>query len=64
MGVAYSAEDVRRGRQLVVNFIADDEMQPGETLARFEREARLASGRNHPHICQGCAVESFTLRMK
>ena len=58
MGVVYAAEDTRLGRQIALKFIADDALQNPETLARFEREARLASGLNHPHICTIYDVQS------
>jgi serine/threonine protein kinase/Tfp pilus assembly protein PilF len=51
MGVVYSAEDLHLGREVAIKFLRADEPQQEEWLARFEREARLASALQHPHIC-------------
>ena len=51
MGVVYRAEDIRLGREVAIKLLRSDTVQSGEWLARFEREARLASSLKHPHIC-------------
>ena len=51
MGVVYRAEDVRLGREVAIKLLRTDTLPSGEWLARFEREARLASSLQHPHIC-------------
>ncbi len=51
MGVVYRAEDLRLGREVAVKLLRTDSSTPSEWLARFEREARLASSLQHPHIC-------------
>jgi eukaryotic-like serine/threonine-protein kinase len=51
MGVVYRAEDVRLGREVAVKLLRADTVPSREWLARFEREARLASSLQHPHIC-------------
>jgi eukaryotic-like serine/threonine-protein kinase len=51
MGVVYRAEDVRLGREVALKLLRADTVPSREWLARFEREARLASSLQHPHIC-------------
>jgi tetratricopeptide (TPR) repeat protein len=51
MGVVYRAEDLRLGREVAVKLLRSEEGSSCEWLARFEREARLASSLQHPHIC-------------
>lgn len=51
MGVVYRALDLRLGREVAVKLLRTDAMHSVEWLARFEREARLASSLHHPHIC-------------
>jgi tetratricopeptide (TPR) repeat protein/predicted Ser/Thr protein kinase len=51
MGVVYRAEDLRLGREVAVKLLRTDETAPPDWMPRFEREARLASSLQHPHIC-------------
>ena len=51
MGVVYRAEDVHLGREVAIKLLRTEAMGSAEWLARFEREARLASSLQHPHIC-------------
>ena len=51
MGEVYRAEDLRLGREVAIKLLRRDAVASGEWLARFEREARLASSLQHPHIC-------------
>ena len=51
MGVVYRARDLRLGREVAIKLLRTDPSIPPEWLARFEREARLASSLQHPHIC-------------
>src|SRR5690242_6620313 len=51
MGEVYRARDTRLGRDVAVKVLPARLSQSREARARFEREARVISGLNHPHIC-------------
>ncbi len=51
MGEVYRAVDTRLDRVVAVKVLSSYYSENTEVRERFEREARLISALNHPHIC-------------
>ncbi len=51
MGVVYEALHLRLGRRVALKILKDRRISSAADLARFQREAGLASKLDHPHIC-------------
>jgi eukaryotic-like serine/threonine-protein kinase len=51
MGEVYRARDTRLDREVAIKILPGHLSSDSEARQRFEREARVVSGLNHPHIC-------------
>ncbi|HEY1015384.1 MAG TPA: serine/threonine-protein kinase, partial [Herpetosiphonaceae bacterium] len=52
MATVYAARDLQLERDVALKVLRPDVNASGDTLAQFQREARIAAGFNHPHIAR------------
>jgi len=57
MGEVYRAKDLRLGREVALKVLPAEVAADADRLARFEREARMVAGLNHPNIVTLFSVE-------
>jgi len=57
MGEVYRAKDTRLGREVALKVLPEAFARDADRLARFEREARMVAGLNHPNIVVLYSVE-------
>jgi eukaryotic-like serine/threonine-protein kinase len=51
MGEVYRARDIRLDRTVAIKILPSDLSEDSTLRQRFEREAKVVSSLNHPHIC-------------
>src|SRR5215831_7951454 len=51
MGEVYLAMDTRLNRRVAIKILPPQWSSNPEMKARFDREAQIIAGLNHPHIC-------------
>src|SRR6187455_2036065 len=50
MGEVYQASDTRLGRSVAIKVLPEAFSRDSETIARFQREARVLASLNHPNV--------------
>lgn len=57
MGEVYRARDSQLGREVAIKLVSETLAKDAESMARFEREARLLAALNHPNIAAIYGIE-------
>src|SRR6187455_3473459 len=57
MGEVYQASDTRLGRSVAIKVLPEAFSRDSETIARFQREARVLASLNHPNVAAIYGVE-------
>jgi Tol biopolymer transport system component len=57
MGEVYRARDSQLGRDVAIKLVSEAVAKDAESMARFEREARLLAAVNHPNIAAIYGIE-------
>jgi hypothetical protein len=64
MGEVYRARDTRLGRDVALKVLAADCSGDPDRLRRFEQEARILAGLNHPNIHLGRQAAGAVARVR
>ena len=64
MGEVYRARDTRLGRTVAIRVLLSHIVVDEPARERFEREARVVAGLNHPHICTLHALSATAIRCR
>src|ERR1039458_946430 len=59
MGEVYKAKDTRVDRTVALKVLPEEFFEDKESIARFEREARLLASLNHPNIAHLYSFEGI-----
>jgi Tol biopolymer transport system component/predicted Ser/Thr protein kinase len=64
MGEVYRAKDTTLGREVAIKILSEALAGDPDSLARFEREAKVLASLNHPHIATIYGIEQSAIVME